>query len=75
MGWCKQYDEKISADTKNLGKGYKIGHSYFCPVDAIGAYDETWYRTIIKSEIEPLLQEYWFDNPERVDEYIKFLLA
>jgi 5-methylcytosine-specific restriction enzyme B len=68
-------NEKISGDTKNLGKGYKIGHSYFCPVDSEQTYDETWYRTIIKSEIEPLLQEYWFDNPERVDEYIKFLLA
>jgi len=68
-------NEKISGDTKNLGKGYKIGHSYFCPVDSEQSYDETWYRTIIKSEIEPLLQEYWFDNPERVDEYIKFLLS
>ncbi|WP_419655993.1 conserved uncharacterized protein, UPF0310 [Desulfosarcina variabilis str. Montpellier] len=68
-------NEKISSDTKNLGKGYKIGHSYFCPSDSEQTYDESWYRTIIKSEIEPLLQEFWFDNPERVDEYIKYLLA
>jgi len=67
-------NEKISGDTKNLGKGYRIGHSYFCPVDSDRAYDENWYRTIIKSEIEPLLKEYWFDNPERVDEYIDYLL-
>jgi 5-methylcytosine-specific restriction protein B len=67
-------NEKISVDNKNLGKGYRIGHSYFCPVDSKITYDETWYRTIVKSEIEPLLKEYWFDNPERVDEYIKYIL-
>ena len=68
-------NEKISEDTKNLGKGYRIGHSYFCPVESGKVYDEAWYRKIIKSEIRPLLQEYWFDNPERVDEYTKVLLA
>ena len=70
-----EVNEKISGDTKNLGKGYRIGHSYFCPVDSDREYDEIWYRTIVKSEIKPLLQEYWFDNTERVDEYIKYLLA
>ena len=67
-------NDKISGDTKNLGKGYRVGHSYFCPVASDREYDEIWYRTVVKSEIEPLLQEYWFDNQERVDEFVRYLL-
>ena len=28
---------------------------------------EEWYQNIIDTQIEPLLREYWFDRPERVD--------
>ena len=28
-------NEVIAADTKNLGPGYQIGHSYFCPRNGI----------------------------------------
>ena len=38
-------------------------------------YDESWYRMVIKSEIEPLLREYWFDDPKRVADNEAKLLA
>jgi 5-methylcytosine-specific restriction protein B len=68
-------NQTISEDTKNLGTGYCIGHSYFCPTGNEQPYDESWYRMVIKSEIEPLLREYWFDDPKRVADNVGKLLA
>ena len=68
-------NETISEDTKNLGPGYRIGHSYFCPTVNNQIYDQGWYRNVIKSEIRPLLNEYWFDDPKRVNEHISNLLS
>jgi 5-methylcytosine-specific restriction protein B len=67
-------NEVIAADTKNLGPGYQIGHSYFCPCPGIKP-DEDWYRRVIESEIVPLIQEYWFDNEQKVKEQRSVLLA
>ena len=67
-------NEVIAADTKNLGPGYQIGHSYFCPRNGIKP-DDGWYRRVIESEIVPLIQEYWFDNEQKVKEQRSMLLA
>ena len=55
--------------------GYRIGHSYFCPNDKNVMYDKKWFEVIIKSEIEPLLKEYWFDNPQEISKQIEYLLS
>jgi hypothetical protein len=68
-------NEKIADDTKNLGPGYKIGHSYFCPTDNEQTYDENWYKMVITSEIKPLLKEYWFENSKIADDYVEQLLS
>ena len=47
-----------------LGSGFRIGHSYFCnrkPDEVSG----DWMKRIVKYEIIPLLQEYWFDEPSK----------
>jgi 5-methylcytosine-specific restriction protein B len=67
-------NEAISADTKNLGPAYQIGHSYFCPRDGIQP-DEDWYRRVVQSEIVPLVQEYWFDDEKKVQEQQAALLS
>ena len=67
-------NEVIGDDEKNLGPGFKIGHSFFCPLGTEESLDEEWYKRIIRSEIEPLLHEYWFDNSERVAELVADLL-
>lgn len=67
-------NDAIAADTRNLGAGYQIGHSFFCPRPGTPP-DEAWYRRIIESEIVPLLQEYWFDNDQKVEEHRTALLA
>ena len=50
-----------------LGKGFRIGHSYFCSPPSDLTDDDAWndwYTSVIDYEIEPLLNEYWFDAPE-----------
>ena len=56
---------QIAGDTKNLGPGYQIGHSYFCPRDGVRP-DDAWFQRVIDSEIVPLLQEYWLDDDKKV---------
>lgn len=67
-------NEEIALDTRNLGAGYCIGHSYFCP-SGNRKPDEGWYGEIIDSEIKPLLEEYWVDEPQRVSDAVISLLA
>ncbi|WP_346914269.1 AAA family ATPase [Clostridium sp.] len=54
----------------NLGKGFRIGHSYFCNY----VNSEKWYEEVIKYEIQPLIKEYWFDEEEKAKNYVKELL-
>jgi 5-methylcytosine-specific restriction protein B len=68
-----ELNKKISADQKNLGPGYQIGHSYFCPLDSI-QLDERWYESVVVSEIKPLLEEYWLDDEDRVQAQVAALL-
>ena len=67
-------NEAIAADFHNLGKGYQIGHSFFCPDSDITA-DEDWYHTVINYEIAPLIREYWMDNEDTATGHIENLLS
>jgi len=57
----------------NLGDGFCVGHSYFCHT-GWSTPDEAWYQRIVRTEIEPLLREYWFDNADRAAEEVARLL-
>ena len=46
-----------------LGKGFCIGHSYFCMQQGVTEED---VHGIARFEIEPLIAEYWFDDQQRV---------
>jgi MoxR-like ATPase len=63
-------NERITADP-TLGPGFCIGHSYFC--QRVDAYDEAWFRRIVDYELVPLLREYWFDSPAKLDEAVAVL--
>ena len=65
----------IQGETKNLGPGFCIGHSYFCADAGAVTFDDDWYRCIIEYEIAPLLKEYWFDNPSNAETQIQNLLG
>ncbi|MCY1015603.1 AAA family ATPase [Pyxidicoccus sp. MSG2] len=66
-------NEHIEGDP-SLGRGYLVGHSYFC-ASKESTCDDAWYKQIIDYEVEPLLREYWFDRPARADEAVELLLA
>lgn len=65
----------VIEDDPNLGKGFLIGHSYFCQLENLAdwATPEDWYNSIIEWEIAPQLREYWFDNTDKASEVIGFL--
>lgn len=54
-------NEKITESTRDLGAGYCVGHSFFCPTSRVEDTDQ-WYREIIETEVQPLLEEYWADT-------------
>ncbi|MBR0157440.1 MAG: EVE domain-containing protein [Clostridia bacterium] len=63
---------KAIAEDGALGKGFRIGHSYFCGRKPDGNENE-WLRSVVEFEIMPMLGEYWFDDPEKVDKWDKEL--
>ena len=53
-----------------LGAGFAIGHSYFSsPPDNLS--EDEWFNIIIEFEIRPLLEEYYFDRPEKVEQLLE----
>jgi MoxR-like ATPase len=67
-------NEAIVSDGKNLGHGFEIGHSYFCPTESEAQLDKSWYKHVVESEIRPLLREYWFDDRSKADQWATDLL-
>lgn len=48
-----------------LGEGFCIGHSYFSDMSEISKYTkEDGLIDIVRFEILPMLEEYWFDEKE-----------
>ena len=72
--YVKKLNEVISAD-ESLGKGFEIGHSYFCgaPEKSGEESDEKalkqWIDMTVEYELIPLIKEYWFDDPDKVSEW------
>ena len=61
------------AEDEALGPGFQIGHSYLC-LPAAGpenpAGTDADVTSVVRYELEPLVREYWFDNPAAMDESI-----
>jgi len=69
----KELNEDIS-DDNSLGKGFKIGHSYLCGINQEDCTKEL-LEEIVKYDILPMLQEYWFDNQDKVEKWNKRFLG
>lgn len=50
-------------DDSSLGKGFALGHSYFCNQKVS---TESWLKQVIEYEIIPMLNEYWFDETDKL---------
>jgi 5-methylcytosine-specific restriction protein B len=71
IGRIKDLNVEIAQD-RSLGKGFCIGHSYVCGQDEI---TEDWIRSVIEYDIVPMLEEYWFDDPTKLQRWVNNLRA
>ena len=61
----KELNTEITQD-KSLGKGFCIGHSYFCNTEECTL---EWMKNIVEFDIFPMLSEYWFDDESKLNEW------
>ncbi len=64
-------NNEITKD-KALGKGFCIGHSYFCNIKVCS---DDLLNSIVKYEIVPMLEEYWFDDEDKLKRWSNILLG
>lgn len=65
----KELNNEIAKD-KSLGKGFCIGHSYFCNHTTC---TEEWMQAIVDYDILPMLSEYWFDDDAKLQRWENIL--
>ena len=65
----KELNLEIASD-KSLGKGFCIGHSYFC---GQGECTDGWLHSIVDFDILPMLREYWFDEGVKLQRWESIL--
>lgn len=65
----KNLNKEIANDAA-LGKGFCIGHSYFCGKKAV---TDEWMEAVVEYDILPMLREYWFDEPAKVQKWTNLL--
>lgn len=63
---------KEIAEDSSLGRGFRIGHSYFCGREKTGCTTD-WMRSVVEFDILPMLSEYWFDEPANLQRWEKNL--
>ena len=60
---------KAIAEDNLLGRQFRVGHSVVTPSGDYEIDDPvSWFRQVVETEIGPLLDEYWFDQPGKADE-------
>ncbi len=71
IGKIKLLNEEIKND-KSLGDGFCIGHSYFCGLTEEECTKER-LQAIVDYDILPMLEEYWFDETNKLDKWKNIL--
>lgn len=59
----RELNDAIRKDNA-LGRGFEIGHSYFVPKD-LSIINDAWVRNVVRFEIIPLIEEYWFEDEDK----------
>jgi 5-methylcytosine-specific restriction protein B len=65
----KELNQEITQDN-SLGKGFCIGHSYFCNASECTT---EWMKDVVDFDILPMLSEYWFDNDSKLQRWENIL--
>ena len=61
----KELNKEIYSDD-SLGPGFRIGHSYFCGQTECS---DEWMREVVYYDLLPMLQEYWFDDKQKLQRW------
>lgn len=67
IGQVRALNQELLNDD-SLGRGSCIGHSYFClknPADC----STDWMRSVVEFDLLPMLAEYWFDEPKKLQRW------
>ena len=64
---------EIILNDDSLGEGFEIGHSYFCSYKS--GDQKKWFENVMRYEIIPLIDEYWFDDKELSGQYQRMMLS
>ena len=67
IGQVRALNQELLNDD-SLGRGSCIGHSYFClknPADC----STDWMRSVVEFDLLPMLTEYWFDEPKKLQRW------
>ena len=65
----KDLNFEIAKDP-SLGNGFCIGHSYFCGQEDCS---DEWMQSVVEYDILPMLEEYWFDEPTKIQKWQNIL--
>lgn len=65
----KDLNFEIAKDP-SLGNGFCIGHSYFCGQEDCS---DEWMQSVVEYDILPMLEEYWFDEPTKLQKWQNIL--
>ncbi|MEH7239099.1 AAA family ATPase [Bacillus sp. JJ1562] len=65
----KELNKEIATDN-SLGKGFCIGHSY---VGGQKECTDEWMIEVVEYDILPMLSEYWFDEPSKLQRWENIL--
>lgn len=65
----KDLNNEIAKDP-SLGSGFCIGHSYFCGQEECS---DEWMQSVVEYDILPMVEEYWFDEPTKLQKWQNIL--
>ena len=68
----RELNREIERD-KALGKGFCIGHSYFCGLKKPEECTTEWMRDVVDYDILQMLGEYWFDDETKLQRWENIL--
>lgn len=67
---CVENLNATIAVDESLGEGFSIGHSYFCNLEEV---TEQVLNSIVEFKLIPMLKEYWFDEPVKLNDWVNKL--
>jgi 5-methylcytosine-specific restriction enzyme B len=70
----QELNRRIAADHR-LGGQYRVGQSFVTPSSPLApGGTRAWFMQVVETELQPLLEELWFENPAEAERAVAALL-